>query len=58
MQKWVKVPMTILLQRNTDGIGANNLIIVIMETLQKGGRLNPTSIIHKFFCFGVDGVST
>jgi len=38
MQKWVMVPMTILLQRIADGIGANNLMIVIMETLQKGGR--------------------
>jgi hypothetical protein len=38
MQNWVTVPMTILLQRVVDGIGANNLIIVIMEALQKGGR--------------------
>jgi hypothetical protein len=38
MQNWVKVPMTILLQRVVDGIVANNLINVIMEALQKGGR--------------------
>ncbi len=33
MQNCVTVPMTILLQRVVDGIGANNLIDVIMEAL-------------------------
>jgi hypothetical protein len=37
---------------------ANNLINVIMEALQKGGRWSPTFVIHKLFRFGVHGVST
>jgi hypothetical protein len=58
MQHWVKVPMLISLQRVVDGAKVNNLTIVIMEALQKGGGLSYASIIHKLLCFGVDGIIT
>jgi hypothetical protein len=56
MQHWMKVPMLISLQRVVDGVGANNLTIVIMEALQKGRGLSYVSITHKLLCFGADGV--
>jgi hypothetical protein len=49
--------MLFFVQRGVDGAGVDNLIIVIMEALQKGG-LNPTFVFQKLFCFGVNGVST
>jgi len=33
MLNWVKVPMMLFLQRVVNGLGANNLIVVIMEVL-------------------------
>jgi hypothetical protein len=58
MQYWMRVPMLISLQRVIDGVGANNLTIVIMEALQKGGGLSYVSITHKLLCFGANGVIT
>ncbi len=58
MQHWMKVPMLIYLQKVVDGVGANNLTIVILEALQKGGGLSYASIIHKLLCFGAHGVIT
>ncbi len=58
MQHWVKVHVLISLQRFVDGVGANNLIIVIMEASQKGGGLSYASIAHKLLCFGANGVIT
>jgi hypothetical protein len=49
--------MLFSLQRVVDGARVDNLTIVIMEALQKGG-LNPTFVFQKLFCFGVNGVST
>ncbi len=45
MQNWVKVPMTTFSQRVFDGARANNLILVIMEAMQKGGGLILTYIV-------------
>jgi hypothetical protein len=49
--------MFLSLQRVVDGAGVDNLTIVMMEALQKGG-LNPTFVFQKLFCFEVNGVST
>jgi len=40
------------------GTWVDNLTIVIMETLQKGGGLSYTFIAEFFFCFGANKVST
>jgi hypothetical protein len=40
MQHWVKVPMLNYLQKVVDGVSVDNLTIVIMEALQKGGGLS------------------
>ncbi len=40
MQHWVKIPMLNYLQKVVDGVEADNLTIVIMEALQKGGGLS------------------
>jgi hypothetical protein len=45
MQNWVKVPMMISFRRVADGVGANNLTLMIMEALEKGGNLNLTFVI-------------
>ncbi len=58
MQNWVKISMLIYLQRVVDGTRVNNLTIVIMEALQKGGGLSFKSIIQKLIHFGDDGVGT
>ncbi len=57
MLNWVKVPMMFSLQRVVNGSGADNLIFVIMEALQKGEGLNLTFVFQKLFCFAIDGVS-
>jgi len=49
--------MFLSLQRVVDGTRVDNLTIVMMEALQKGG-LNPTFVFQKLFCFEVNGVST
>jgi hypothetical protein len=41
MQNWVKIPMLISLQKVIDGIGVDNLIVAIMEALQKARCLSP-----------------
>jgi hypothetical protein len=45
MQHWVKVTVLISFQRVVDGTRADNLIIVIMEALQKGRGFNYASIV-------------
>jgi hypothetical protein len=40
VQNWVRVPMLLSLQKVVDGIGIDNLTIVIIKALQKGGGLN------------------
>jgi hypothetical protein len=49
--------MSISLQRVVDGLGVDNLIVVIMEALQKARGLSPEFVAQKLLCFGVDGVS-
>jgi hypothetical protein len=51
----VKISMLISLQRVVDGTRVNNLTIVIMEALQKGGRLSFKSITQKFNFGGMMG---
>jgi hypothetical protein len=58
MQNWVKAPMLFSFQRVVNGAITNNLTIVIMEALQKGEGLNPTSVSQKLFYFGANGVGT
>jgi hypothetical protein len=58
MQNWVKILMSISFQRVVDGTRVNNLTIVIMEALQKGGGLSFKSITQKLIYFGDDGVGT
>jgi hypothetical protein len=50
--------MMIFLQQVVDGVGIDNLTIVIMEALHNGGGLSSTIVAKKLFRFGVDGVST
>ncbi len=57
MQYWVKIPMLISLQKVVDGIGVVNLIVVIMEALQKAKGLSSKFVVQKPLCFGDDGVS-
>ncbi len=45
MQNWVKVRMLIFLQKVLVDHGLIILIVVIMETLQKGGGLNYVFIV-------------
>jgi hypothetical protein len=46
------------LQRVVNGKKVDNLTVVIMEALQKGGGLNPTFISQKLLYFGANGVGT
>jgi hypothetical protein len=45
------------LQKVVDGVGVDNLIIVIMEALQKAKGLSPEFVAQKLLCFGADKVS-
>lgn len=56
MQNWVKIPMLIFLQRVVDGVGVDNLIVVIMEASPKARGLSSKYVTQKLLCFGVDGV--
>jgi hypothetical protein len=43
MQHWAKVPMLNFLQRVVDGLEVDNVTIIIIEALQKGGGLSYAS---------------
>jgi hypothetical protein len=52
MQNWVRILRLISFQRVVDGTRVNNLTIVIMEALQKGGGFNFESITQNSFIWG------
>jgi len=55
MQKWVKIPMLISLQKVVHGIGVDNLTTMIMDALQNARGLSLESIGQKLFILGLMG---
>jgi hypothetical protein len=47
----------IFLQRIVDGVGINNLTIVIMEALQNDGGLSSVVVANKLLHFGANWLS-
>jgi hypothetical protein len=56
MQNWVRILILISLQKVVSRTRVNDLTIVIMEALQKGGGLSFKSTTQKLIYFGDDGV--
>ncbi len=52
VQNWVRIPISIFLDKMLEGLSSDNLTKVIMEALIIGGGLPKYQIAQKLICFG------
>jgi hypothetical protein len=57
MHAWIRISILLTFQSFVEGGNANNLILVIAQSLMQQGVLIHEEITKRLICFGVDGAS-